>query len=194
MTLIGHGVFVAVVGPSGAGKDTLIEFARRQLEGRGEFRFVRRVVTRASDPRAEDHDAVDEIAFVKAVCDGAFAVHWTAHGFSYGLPRAIDADIAAGRAVVANVSRAVLPDLKTAYRHVTVVRITARADVLAARLAARGRETAAEVEARLRRDVALASGIGTVVDIDNSGPLDEACGRFVAFLEEAVAAARRSDL
>jgi len=45
---IRNGAFVAVVGPSGAGKDTLIAHARDALAGEPQVEFVRRVITRRS--------------------------------------------------------------------------------------------------------------------------------------------------
>ena len=68
-------------------------------------------------------------------------MHWEAHGHCYGLPRAIDDDIRAGRTVVANVSRTVVEAMRRAYADVTVVSITAPPDVLAERLAARARSS-----------------------------------------------------
>jgi ribose 1,5-bisphosphokinase len=49
----------AVVGPSGAGKDLLIQGA---LAARPDLRLVRRVITRPADSGAEDHEAATEDA------------------------------------------------------------------------------------------------------------------------------------
>lgn len=190
---IGHGVFVAVVGPSGAGKDTIIDYARDRLSRRSEFCFARRVVTRTSSPDAEDHDTLGEAEFEAAVGQGAFAIHWQAHDLRYGLPRAIDEEIDRGGVVIANVSRAVLLSLKEVYAHLAVVQIVASQKVLGERLAARGRETPAEVEKRLKRDVSLPDGLGKAIVIDNSGPVHKAGDRFVTVLEKAAAFATVSE-
>ena len=184
---VGHGVFVAVVGPSGAGKDTVIDYARGKLAGRSEFCFARRVVTRDSAPDAEDHDTLDRAAFLDAVERGAFAVHWEAHDLHYGLPRELDDEIDQGGVVIANVSRGVLVALKTAYAHLAVVEITAAPHVLGERLSARGRETAADIAKRLKREVSLPGEIRDTIRIDNSGPVAKAGDRFVAVLEKAAA-------
>ncbi|TIW17524.1 MAG: phosphonate metabolism protein/1,5-bisphosphokinase (PRPP-forming) PhnN, partial [Mesorhizobium sp.] len=42
---IRNGVFVAVVGPSGAGKDTVIGYAKARFAGETRLEFVRRVIT-----------------------------------------------------------------------------------------------------------------------------------------------------
>ncbi|MFX8601156.1 hypothetical protein ABTL95_19855, partial [Acinetobacter baumannii] len=87
----------------------------------------------------EDNEQVSAAAFRDAQARGAFAIHWEAHGHAYGLPCSIRDDIRAGRTVVANVSRTVVPTLRQTFANVVVVSITAPADVLAARLAMRKR-------------------------------------------------------
>ena len=83
------GRLVLVVGPSGAGKDSLIEAARRALAGHPRFVFPRRLVTRPCDPGSEDHDSLTEEAFASEREAGAFFLHWGAHGLHYALPGSI---------------------------------------------------------------------------------------------------------
>ncbi len=185
---IRDGVFVAVVGPSGAGKDTLIAYARAALEAEpgAEVDFVRRVITRAADAGSEDHDTLAPEEFEAAESDGAFALAWDAHGLKYGLPAQIDDQMAQGRVVVANVSRTAVPRLKERYANVAVTLITAAPERLAERLAARGRESREQVLARLGRAIAPEAIAGATV-IDNSGTPEEAGERLVAFLRRALA-------
>lgn len=183
-----NGVFVAVVGPSGAGKDTLIAYARERLGERQGAEFVRRVITRTSDAASEDHDTLDEAAFIDAEADGAFAISWRAHGLCYGLPAAVDEAIAAGRVAVANVSRAAIPMLNARYANVVIAEITASPEILAERLSARGRESRDEVLARLSRSTPAVDAAGCdVVRIDNSTTREEAGDRLVAVIRRAVA-------
>jgi ribose 1,5-bisphosphokinase len=151
-TAIGPGRLILVVGPSGAGKDTLIGLARAACAEDGGIVFPRRVVTREATA-SEDNEQVSLEAFQQACAGGGFAMHWEAHGHGYGLPVAIDDDIRAGRTVVANVSRTVVEAMRRAYAHVAVVSITAPSDVLAERLAARARASDGQIEHRLRRAV-----------------------------------------
>lgn len=178
------GCFVAVVGPSGAGKDTIMDAARVALVGDTRFHFVRRIITRPQMPGTEDHDSLDETAFAKSAGEGAFALHWQAHGLSYGLPKSLEDEIADGTVVIANVSRRVLGDVRRLYPSRSVVVITARPEVLAERLASRGRESREEIVARLAREVSFDDGAGDVVTIDNSGEVGLSTKAFLRHLEE----------
>ncbi|KFC67398.1 Ribose 1,5-bisphosphate phosphokinase PhnN [Devosia sp. LC5] len=181
------GAFVAVVGPSGSGKDSLIDFARQRLAGRAEFTFVRRIVTRPADRAAEDHDSLSEAHFEALAQSNGLALHWQAHGLRYGLPRSIDSDIEAGRVVIANVSRQVIGEAAARYRRVIVANISARPEIIAQRLAARGREDAEAIRQRLARQLDVAVPGGESVEIDNSGPLQEAGEHFLGLLQQAQA-------
>ena len=121
---IGPGHLVLVVGPSGAGKDTLLDLVRAATANDAGITVARRVVTRAATS-TEDHDSVSDSAFDDAVANGDFAIWWTAHGNKYGIPRAADDAIRAGRTVLCNVSRAVVAPARARYARVTVVLVTA---------------------------------------------------------------------
>lgn len=167
---IGPGRLVLVVGPSGAGKDTLLQLAQAACVDDHDVVFPRRVVTRESS-EAEDNMAMSQDEFRRAREHGDFAVHWEAHGHSYALPLEINDDILAGRAVVANVSRTVIGALRQAYANVVVVAITAPPDVLAQRLAARARHSDGNIADRLARSVDDASANADVT-ILNAGSAD----------------------
>ncbi|CUU22147.1 ribose 1,5-bisphosphokinase [Bradyrhizobium sp. JR7.2] len=167
---IGPGRLVLVVGPSGAGKDTLLRLAQAACVDDRDIVFPRRVVTRESS-EAEDNIAMSQDEFRRAREHGDFAVHWEAHGHSYALPLEINDDILAGRAVVANVSRTVIGALRQAYANVVVVAITAPPDVLAQRLAARARHSDGNIADRLARSVDDASANADVT-ILNAGSAD----------------------
>jgi ribose 1,5-bisphosphokinase len=153
---IGPGRLVLVVGPSGAGKDTLLGLARAACADDASIVFARRVVTREASS-FEDNEQLSPEAFQEARARGDFAMHWEAHGHCYGLPRTIDDDIRAGRTVVANVSRSVTDSVRLAYANVLVVAITAPADVLARRLEMRARKSDGALGDRLQRAVANSS-------------------------------------
>ncbi|MCQ1851804.1 phosphonate metabolism protein/1,5-bisphosphokinase (PRPP-forming) PhnN [Neorhizobium galegae] len=168
------GCMVAVVGPSGAGKDTLMAYAARFFEGRDDIVFVRRIITRDAAAGGEDHDGVSEAEFAALEKTDRFAVSWGAHGLRYGIPVETKQAVAKGRLVVANGSRSALARFKDVYPSLVVINITASLDVLAARLEARGRETREEILRRLERSSLAVTGDYQVMTIDNSGSLEDA--------------------
>nr|WP_112527308.1 phosphonate metabolism protein/1,5-bisphosphokinase (PRPP-forming) PhnN [Phyllobacterium sp. P30BS-XVII] len=188
-----NGVFVAVVGPSGAGKDTIMDFAREALRGQPDFHFVRRVVTRPSTVDAEDHDSLSEEAFLTAQREGAFCHCWEAHGLRYGLPVSVNLKVEQGTVAIANVSRGILPALRESYANFIVVHITASHEVLAQRLAARGREDAEEIKRRLMRAAPNPCDPADAVVIDNSGVVADAGAAFVTILKKSAAFAAVSE-
>jgi ribose 1,5-bisphosphokinase len=153
---IGPGRLILVVGPSGAGKDTLLNLAKASCADDSNIVFARRVVTREASA-FENNEQISVEDFRQAQLKGAYAMHWEAHGHCYGLPRMIDDDIRAGRTVIANVSRTVIGTMRGRYEQVVVVSITAPPQVLAERLAMRSRSTDGQLEHRLGRKVDEAS-------------------------------------
>lgn len=153
----------AVVGPSGAGKDTLITGA---LARRPDLRLVRRVITRPSEAGGEDFEGVTEAEFQSRLATGAFTLHWHAHGLRYGIP----GDQLAGPGdVIFNGSRAALSAARLVFPDLRVILVTAPQAVLAKRLARRGREDQAEIRARLdRAEYALPDGISASVVLNDS--------------------------
>ncbi len=187
---IKQGVFVAVAGPSGSGKDSLIAYARDRLghlHNDNDIVFARRAITRPALPGTEEHDTLSKADFERARAAGRFALSWCANGLSYGLPASLDDEMRAGRVVVANVSRAVIPQLGQRYAQVVPVIVTAPRNVLARRLSSRGRETMEEVLARLERSEAGMVPVPGAIVIDNSGSLEEAGNRFLEILRKAAA-------
>ena len=164
---IGTGRLIAVVGPSGAGKDTLINLARAACAGDDNISFPRRVVTREGS-RFEDNRQVSVEAFRQALARGEFALHWKAHGHCYALPRAIDDELRTGRTVVANLSRTVIDAIRRTYAGATVVLVTAPPEILAARLAARDRGSDADIGHRLGRRVEDVAADMTILNVGSA--------------------------
>jgi ribose 1,5-bisphosphokinase len=155
------GRLILVVGPSGAGKDTLLKLAQAACAGDTGIVFPRRLVTREASP-FEDNEQISPELFHQARARGDFAAHWEAHGHCYALPGSIDGDLRVGRTVVANVSRSVVDAMRRVYADVTVVSITAPPEILAQRLAARARSSDGQLGDRLRRAV---DGVATAPDV-----------------------------
>lgn len=170
----------AVIGPSGAGKDTLMQ---RAAAARPEIALVRRVITRPAEAGGEDFEGIGAAEFAARRAAGRFALDWQAHGLSYGVPH----PPRDGRLWLVNLSRAVLAQAAQAWPGLRVIHVGAAPQVRAARLAARGRESAAEIAARIAREPAFRPGRLTVAYIDNSGDLEAATAAFLAALTEVPA-------
>jgi ribose 1,5-bisphosphokinase len=181
---LGPGRLFLIVGPSGAGKDTLLQRAAAALGHDPDLVFVRRIVTRPPSA-AEDHHSLSPDDFLAAARQGAFALSWTAHGLSYALPRALESDIAAGRRVVCNVSRSVVAEARARYSRTIVVLVTAPPDVLRARLMMRGRNSDVDVAGRLSRGLWFAETLCPDHVIVNVGAIDAAAAELAAVIREA---------
>ncbi|MFV1493901.1 phosphonate metabolism protein/1,5-bisphosphokinase (PRPP-forming) PhnN [Phaeobacter sp. JH18-32] len=163
---------IAVVGPSGVGKDSLMDALMARLPG---VQKQRRVITRAPELGGEDYEAVSEARFAALRAEERFALHWQAHGLHYAIPREIDEARGIASGVLVNLSRKVLLEAQDVFGVLIVLSVTATPEALAARLAERGREDGAEVSRRLARAATpLPTGLEHVIDIDNSGELDGA--------------------
>ena len=180
-----RGTLFLVVGPSGAGKDTLMDGARAALDGRPDIVFARRTITRPSDAGGEDHDAVADAEFDARHRSGGFMLDWEAHGLKYGIPAAYADELDAGRNVIANVSRGVIGEAIARYSPAVVLEVSASPDILAARLASRGRESGDDIRARLSRDATRIPAEATKVTILNDGTPQEGIDSFVAALDRA---------
>lgn len=170
----------AVVGPSGAGKDTLIAAARAAMPG---LHVVRRVITRPAAAGDEAFDSVSDAEFAARAARGEFLLHWAAHGWRYGIPACLRARLTAGQDVLFNGSRAMLAAAQAVLPGLRAIHVLAPPEVLAARLARRGREAAAARTARLARRVApFPPGLPVSV-VENGDDLAAATAAFLAALQ-----------
>lgn len=177
------GKLFLVSGPSGAGKDAIIDGARRRLAGRSKAVFPLRTITRPEGFGGEIHVAVTPAQFDRLRRRGAFALCWGARGLNYAIPASIDADLAASATVVVNVAPAVLAEARARYPLATVVWVTASPETCRRRLVARGRERPEEIERRLldAEEICVEEEVELLV---NEGSLDDAVGRLLAMLED----------
>jgi ribose 1,5-bisphosphokinase len=180
MTKVDSARLIYVMGPSGAGKDSLLGFARERVGAR--VMFAHRYITRAVAD-GENHIALSHDEFASRLSYGLFAMHWESLGLCYGIGIEVDAWLARGVPVVVNGSRQHAELALARYPDARFVHIDATPSVLAARLARRGREDARQIEARLARRPALELPTHAhVVTIDNSGMLADAGTQFLDVL------------
>jgi ribose 1,5-bisphosphokinase len=180
---LGPGRMVLVVGPSGAGKDTLMAVLKERLSGRSDVTFARRAITRQADANAEDHDTLSREEFDRVVAEDEAALAWEAHGLGYVIPKAYDAAIGAGHTVIANGSRKVLHTAAGKYETALTLLITAPVEVLAERLAARGRESLEDIKKRLERADLEPDAVPGLIRIENTGTVEEAVDAMMAALD-----------
>lgn len=179
---LGPGRMVLVVGPSGAGKDTLMAALKDRLKNNDSVVFARRAVTRDADAGSEDHDTLSRSDFETLVSAGKVALSWEAHGLGYVVPQSYDRVIRDGKTVIANGSRKVLQEASDKYETAIVLLITAPVEILAERLAARGRETREDIEARLKRADLEPDNVDNLVRIENTGTPEEGVADMVRAL------------
>lgn len=176
------GTMVLVVGPSGVGKDSLIEGARSAFAGADQVFFPRREITRVAETGGEDHIAVTENQFHARRELGGYLLSWGAHGLWYGIPAEVADDLRRGSAVVVNTSRSVIEDARGRFPNLRILSVNADDETLRARLSARGRETEEQAALRLERARAFRVEGPDVIDFVNDGPLDAAIHRFTGIL------------
>lgn len=176
------GTLFLIVGPSGVGKDTLIDGAKAVLAANASYYFPQRFITRPQDAGGEDHLAIDAAAFEAKRLKGEFALHWRAHGLSYGVAADIAARLEQGQHVVVNVSRAILDEARHRFSPVVVVSITAPSEIIEGRLVARGRETAAEIAERIARAASYDVSGDDVVQLSNDASMEVGVAKLLEIL------------
>lgn len=180
----GHrGRLVYVVGPSGAGKDAVLAWARERLGDGPAVRFAQRIITRPPSASGERHRSVTPAEFEELQRAGSFAMTWRANGCWYGVSRTIQDWLAAGLTVVVNGSRSHLPRAQERFPQLEVIHLTAPSSLLRARLLQRGRESETEVAARLERNATWSSPADVpVMEIPNDAELADAGETLARFL------------
>lgn len=183
------GRLIYVMGPSGAGKDSLLGFVRERIGA--QVMFAHRYITRpVSD--GENHVALTHEEFAARLASGVFSMHWESLGLHYGIGIEIDAWLMRGLPVVVNGSRQHAPAALERYPHTQFVHIHASQAVLAARLERRGREDSRQREARLARRPALTlPEQARLITIDNSGLLADAGQQLLAAIGDRPSTAPR---
>jgi len=146
-------MLLLVCGPSGSGKDSILDASRDALDKDPRVYFARRWVTRHDGAPREIATTATEIDRFEA--EGKLACRWAAHGLEYALARTELERAPPVQMVITNVSRTTVADLHQQFNARTVL-VEASIDVREARLRARGREASDPERARrLMRHVAI---------------------------------------
>lgn len=177
-----NGRLIYLIGPSGSGKDSVLDAARGALAERG-VQIARRVITRSAEAVGESAEAVSPDEFDRLERAGAFAMSWRANELAYGIPIQIDEWLAAGDDVLVNGSRGYLAQARQRYPDMLVVLLSVRPEVLRQRLLKRNRETPEQVEARLARNERFADSLEEVFLLDNSGELQGSVDKLLQLID-----------
>lgn len=181
-----QGCLFYVMGPSGAGKTRVIDYARKKIDGGLPILFAHRYITRPLGRDLENYIALSRAEFVLRKASGLFAFDWDAYGFNYGVGVEVKSWLASGLAVVVDGSRAHFSRRNREIAGAIPVLITADRDELRRRLTAREREDAAAIEQRLERADMLPAADSSLVTLDNNGPVERAGEAFLELLSERV--------
>ena len=175
------GKMIAIVGPSGVGKDSVMSGLCRANKN---FLLVQRAITRAPDPLGENHISLNEDEFENAKTAGAFILDWTAHGLSYGIPFASIKLLHHGQNMLINLSRNVLAEANSVFENFVVINLWASKDVLRQRLYSRGREDNKDIEKRIERNVLALPPDLNVHSVNNDHLLDQTINNIIEYLDK----------
>lgn len=170
------------VGPSGVGKDTLLQWVRQRIPADADIVFAQRTITRPAHP-SEAHETMDAATFRQLAAAGHFAMVWQANDLCYGVRRGIEAELKAGRDVIVNGSREYVPQLWQSFPDAQVVWIEADATQIRERIEARQRESGTALFRRLERAMQFAPPkTEQIIHLDNSGPPEVAGQKLLEIL------------
>lgn len=168
------GKLLYVIGASGAGKDTLMNYARERINGAEKVIFVHRYITRPPFSGNENHVHLTEQEFKTRQHAGLFALHWESHGKFYGIGAEINSFMDSGFSVVVNGSRHYLPVAQQLYPKLAVVMVDASPDIINERLIKRGCENEEEIQKRIARTAQINPVVKNCITILNNGAVEVA--------------------
>ncbi|MCH8617820.1 phosphonate metabolism protein/1,5-bisphosphokinase (PRPP-forming) PhnN [Undibacterium sp. TS12] len=183
-TLPASGRLFFVVGPSGAGKDTLLQWVRDNLPANAELDFAQRTITRPAHD-SEGHEALSQEAYWQAAAAGHFCMQWQANGLCYGIRRHIEVKLKCGHDVIVNGSREYLPQLKQLFPDAKIIWIMADPEQIRQRMEKRQRESGAALLNRIDRGLKFSVPEDqNIICIDNSGAIHIAGQKLLKILTQ----------
>ena len=136
----------------------------------------------AVDPSVDVFFEYSEAEFDALARNGAFAVHWRAHGLHYGIPTTIKYQLGLGKDCLVNFSRRALREAARVFPELVVLNVTASPDTVAERLVSRNRESRADIRKRLAEaQKELPPGLD-VRTLPNDGPVSDTVARAILLL------------
>ena len=138
-----------IIGSSGAGKDSLINYLKDKLPHNSAVVFAHRYITRLAGAGNENHIELSKQEFLHRKQFNCFAMDWFSHDLFYGIGVEINFWLNNDLNVVVNGSRGFLNQAKQYYPSLVPILIDVDDNTLRQRLISRGREPADQIEKRL---------------------------------------------
>ncbi len=175
-----------LMGPSGSGKDSLLRQCRSRITVADRCFIAHRYITREPELTGENHIWLSEQEFSKRLNLDAFAMHWQANDYHYGIGSEIDVWLDQGINVLVNGSRGYLAQARERYHHRLVpLVVSVDPDCLEQRLRQRGRETEAQIVERIERARLYQQQLDpSVHQINNNHSLEAGCGRLLSLIRQ----------
>ncbi len=171
-----YGKLVYLMGPSGAGKDTLLSLVKGVCHEKAEhlrpLYVATRHITRPPCDSIEKHISLSKQEFLYLLSKGHFILHWQSHGHLYGIGKDVNVALAHNCLVLMNGSRAYLPQAQRLFPDLVPILLQVDQEVLQTRLWTRGREDAKQIQERMERCIEIESESGFMYTINNSGTLE----------------------
>ena len=167
------GTLFYVVGASGVGKDTLLNFVKSKITVGEKVLFAHRYITRDAFSGGENHIELSKNDFIIRKETGLFALDWESHGNFYGIGIEVINWLNAGFNVVINGSREYIPMAKSKIPLLIDILIDADPSIIKSRLSNRNRETQDEIGKRILRNLEIQKFDYKFV-ILNNGNIEEA--------------------
>lgn len=171
-----------VIGASGAGKDSVLHYARSRIDALDRCVFAHRYITRAADAGGENHIALSEKEFDLRSELGLFCIEWASHRLRYGIGIEVRRWLEKGCDVVLNGSRGYMEQAQLAFPELVPVLIEVQPEILRKRLLARDRESSEEIEKRIQRSKEVQPASEGTFKIENNGELSAAGDQFLSII------------
>lgn len=173
-----------LVGPSGAGKDTLLNQLKKIQYADNQPIVAHRYITRPVRENDENHIELSEFDFNRRKEAELFLYNWESHGNQYAIGKEVKKWVKSGQNVIINGSRQYLSTAREVYPKVIPVWLTVSEEVLRQRLHNRGRETSKEIEARIQINRKLEKlKLNNCTFINNDQSIEDTIGQIIALIE-----------
>ncbi|MCG6202525.1 ribose 1,5-bisphosphokinase [Psychromonas antarctica] len=185
-TLPSTGRLFYLIGPSGSGKDSIIEGLRVAINTQQPLLVASRYITRPADCGGEKHIALSVAEFRLRKQRRLFALEWHANGYDYGIGLEIIRWLDLGYNVLVNGSREYLPMATHRFpEKLNSIVIDVDDNTLATRLRLRGRECERDIQQRLARARLLQANLPKDCwHLDNNGELQHSIKRVLEYIEQ----------